>query len=207
MISHPLDLGYTNSRLSRIVPVVHTVLEGKVPPQIQFFVRVSDNPYQWNETDDSSWLPIEMGKDLGSRFRGRYVQIKAWLYPSDTGLSAPILQELQIYFEPDLPPPPPSIVQAIPQDGAVLLQWKPSPDRDVAGYVVYYGTASGEYFGTDAALGVSPINVGLRTQILIDGLQNGRVYYFAIAAYDRADPPHIGEFSREIAARPLRMER
>jgi hypothetical protein len=118
-----------------------------------------------------------------------------------------MLNSLTIFYEPDIPPPPPSMVQAIARDGAVELLWKPSPDRDLAGYVVYYGSAPGTYFGTDALLGLSPIDVGLRTSIVIDGLQNGRVYYFSIAAYDKASPAHIGALSREVAARPLRMER
>jgi hypothetical protein len=95
------------------------------------------------------------------------------------------------------------MVQVQARDGAVDLSWRPSPDSDVAGYLVYYGQSSGEYLGDDAILGASPINAGRRTSIRIDGLENGRLYFFALAAYDNA--MHIGEFSQERAARPLRM--
>jgi hypothetical protein len=76
--------------------------------------------------------------------------------------------------------------------------------------MVYYGTSRGEYFGEGAAPGASPVDVGKRTGLYIDGLENGVLYYFAVAAYDRRDGTddgrgifHAGEFSREVSARPL----
>lgn len=205
-VTKPLDMMFTDSQVLKVLGDIRSPKEGAVPPQVQLFIRTSNNPYQWG-SDDASWVPIELGKALGPQIKGRYVQIKGQLYPSSTGESAPRLNSLTVVYQEDAPPPPPSQVQAIARDGAVELMWKPSPDRDLAGYVVYYGTAPGNYFGTDALMGPSPLDVGLRTSILIDGLQNGRVYYFSIAAYDKASPAHIGALSREVAARPLRMER
>jgi hypothetical protein len=87
----------------------------------------------------------------------------------------------------------------------VDISWRSAPDADVSGYLVYFGAASGEYFGKSAALGASPVNAGKRTSLRIDGLENGALYYFAVASYDRNDPSAAGEFSREVSARPLRM--
>jgi hypothetical protein len=75
----------------------------------------------------------------------------------------------------------------------------------VGGYLVYFGTSSGDYFGESTIQGVSPINAGKRTSIRINGLENGTLYYFAVAAYNRTNPPNAGNFSRETMARPLRM--
>ncbi len=205
-VTKPLDLVFTNSQVLKVLGDIRSPREGAVPPQVQLFIRASDNPFQW-EQDGTSWVPIEIGKPLAPHLKGRYVQLRGQLYPSSTGENTPRINSLTIVYQEDAPPPPPSQVQAIARDGAVELIWKPSPDRDLAGYVVYYGTASGTYFGTDAVMGPSPLDVGLRTSIHIDGLQNGRVYYFSVAAYDRASPAHIGALSREVAARPLRMER
>ncbi|MDR2900608.1 MAG: fibronectin type III domain-containing protein, partial [Treponema sp.] len=96
-------------------------------------------------------------------------------------------------------------IRAVARDGAVDLSWKDSSDADLGGYLVYYGTSSTAYFGKSAILGVSPIDVGISTSVHIDGLKNGTLYYFAVAAYDKADQPHIGEFSKEAAARPLQF--
>jgi hypothetical protein len=73
--------------------------------------------------------------------------------------------------------------------------------------LVYYGTSSGEYFGAHAILGnnaaASPVNVGNRTSVRIEGLKNGTWYYFAVAAYSGGSS-EPGVFSREPAARPLK---
>jgi hypothetical protein len=75
----------------------------------------------------------------------------------------------------------------------------------VSGYLVYFGTASGEYFGESVIQGASPVNAGKKTSVRIEGLKNGILYYFAVAAYDRMNPANAGMFSREVMARPLRM--
>ncbi|MDR2185580.1 MAG: hypothetical protein LBO80_07955 [Treponema sp.] len=170
---------------------------------LQFFIRVSDNPYRWTEAD---WRPFEPGKDLQD-LRGRFAQLAAVFYPSGDGETTPYLDELRIIYVPDNPPRPPSMVSAAARDGAVDLSWRASPDEDTAGYLVYYGEAPGEYFGAGAALGASPVNAGKRTSLHIDGLKNGSLYYFTVAAYDSGSPPdsfHCGDFSREVTARPLR---
>jgi hypothetical protein len=77
----------------------------------------------------------------------------------------------------------------------------------VGGYLVYYGTASGEYFGDLTSAG-SPVDAGNRTSFRLEGLKNGTLYYFAVAAYNTEPGRQVvepGAFSRETAARPLRM--
>jgi hypothetical protein len=177
---------------------------------VQFFMRAGDNPYRWTDAD---WRALTPGTDLPESLKGRYVQVAAVLYPSGDGETSPYLEEIRLLYRPNSPPRPPSQVTAVAADGAVVLSWKKSPDLDTSGYFVYYGTARNEYFGNDAALGDSPLDAGKRTSIRIEGLRNGTVYYFAIAAYKRDNPAglrredpglHVGEFSREASARPLR---
>jgi hypothetical protein len=166
--------------------------------EMQFFIRASENPYRW----DSPWQPVTPGTDLTGRIHGRYVQLAADFYPSADGETSPYLEELRIVYLPDEPPLPPAQLTAVAEDGAVVLRWRNSPNRNVQGYFVYYGTSSDNFFGEDAALGVSPLDVGKRNEIRIDGLKNGTLYYFRVAAY--SSPTHIGDFSREVRARPLR---
>ncbi|GHT75262.1 hypothetical protein FACS1894124_6380 [Spirochaetia bacterium] len=172
---------------------------------IQFFVRTGDTPYP--ETA-GPWRPFEPGAAL-AELRGRYVQAAAVLYPSGDGETTPYLDELQIIYLPDEAPRPPSRLALTPRDGGVDLSWNSSADKDAQGYLVYYGASRGDFFGTGAitAAGTqaSPINVGKRNSVHIDGLENGVLYYFAISAYDSLVPLHEGEFSREVSARPLRM--
>jgi hypothetical protein len=164
--------------------------------EMQFFIRSSDNPYRW----DNPWRTVTPGAELTGIVQGRYMQLAVDFYPSANGETSPYLEELRIMYLPDEPPLPPSNVTAIALDGAVQLRWKSSPDKNTLGYLVYYGTASDDYFGEDAVLGASPINAGKQNTIYIDGLKNGTLYYFRVAAYTH----DAGEFSREVRARPLR---
>ncbi|MDR2634102.1 MAG: fibronectin type III domain-containing protein [Treponema sp.] len=177
---------------------------------LQFFIRTAESPYDWTPSapgeasPGAGWKLLIPGTPL-SGIRGRFVQLAAVFYPSGDGETSPYLDTIRIHYQPNEPPPPPSRLTAIAGDGVVDLSWRPSNDADLAGYLVYYGTSQGDYFGEGSRLGPSPINVGNRTAVRIEGLKNGTLYYFAVAAYDHLETAHIGGFSREIAARPLRI--
>jgi len=170
--------------------------------EMQFFIRVSDNPYLIN---DSTWISFTPGADM-QNIQGRFVQLAVNLYPSSDGETSPYLDEIRIVYVPGEPPMPPVNFTAYAVDGGVMLRWKHSPNVNTAGYLVYYSSVRGELFGEDAVLGASPIDVGYRNSLLIDGLKNGTLYYFRVAAYDHisgSSVRNIGEFSREVTARPL----
>lgn len=58
----------------------------------------------------------------------------------------------------------------------VRLAWDPSPDPRVTGYRVSWGTREGQY--------TSIIDIGLRTDWTISGLDPIQRYYFTVQAYD-----------------------
>jgi Malectin domain/Fibronectin type III domain len=58
----------------------------------------------------------------------------------------------------------------------VQLAWDRSPSPQATGYLLYYGTASGQY-------SVS-LDTGQATTAAVSGLQAGQTYYFAVLAYD-----------------------
>jgi hypothetical protein len=181
--------------------------------EMQFFIRASDNPYRFA----NPWLPVTPGTELDGAVKGRYVQLAVDFYPSADGEVSPYLEELKITYFPEESPLPPPNLTAVALDGSVRLTWRNSPNPNVQGYLVYYGTADDSgansiYFGEDALLGVSPVDVGMTNTVRIDGLTNGTLYHFRVAAYSgrsdnpvysRALPFHVGEFSREVRARPL----
>ena len=182
--------------------------------QIHFFFRVSDNPWLLK---DKAWIHFIPGEEI-SNVQGRYVQIAADFYPSSDGEASPYLEQLNIIYIRGEPPLPPQNVTAIASDGGVQLRWRHSPDIMTDGYLIYYSSVRGELFGKEASLGASPVDVGMTNSVFIDGLKNGVLYYFRIAAYDRviettnreegkklqsADNYIIGEFSSEVTSRPL----
>jgi len=71
----------------------------------------------------------------------------------------------------------------------VTLAWDANSESDLAGYVLHYGTSSGNY--------TSNIDVGNTTQYTITGLQSGVTYYFAATAYDNNNLEST--YSQELA--------
>ncbi len=72
----------------------------------------------------------------------------------------------------------------------VRVAWVENPVSDVAGYRVYYGTASRSY--------QIHVDAGTFTSIEIDRLSSGTTYYFAVTAYDYSG--NESAYSQEIQA-------
>lgn len=193
--SSPLDLGYTGTRLKRI----EAVYRAEADADIFFFYRLADR--RTAEELEGDWVQFRPGTPLPEA-RGRYVQLRVELFPDGRRALSPQLSELRVVYEQDLPPAAPAGVQAAAGSARVRLLWSIVREEDVRGYLVYYGTAPGDYHGTGAEQGPSPIDTGSATELVLEGLENGRLYYFAVVSYDATDPPHRSAFSREVSARP-----
>ena len=63
-------------------------------------------------------------------------------------------------------------------NAGVVLEWNANPEPDIAGYKVFYGTASHTY--------TAQRDVGNVTQTVVPELTLGAVYFFAVAAYNAA---------------------
>jgi hypothetical protein len=61
-------------------------------------------------------------------------------------------------------------------NSSVSLEWNPNTDPSVDGYNVYYGGASHDY--------TNVIPLGNTTNVRVDGLMEGKAYYFAVTARD-----------------------
>lgn len=58
---------------------------------------------------------------------------------------------------------------------SITFAWDPSSDTNVVGYLIDYGTASGEY--------TAEMDVGTNTSATITNLAEGMTYYFVVVAY------------------------
>jgi hypothetical protein len=165
-----------------------------------------DSPDEDRTTSSPPWVPVREGQTFKKdELKGRYLQWKVDLL--GTGRQAtPALYDLTVVVEPDPPPGPPILLSAEPQNGGVKLTWVTAKEQDVAGYRVYYGKSPSTYFGTEASLGRSPIDVeksdspGDIQSVLIDGLTNEQVYFFSVTAVDEEDQE--SGFGGELVARP-----
>ena len=84
--------------------------------------------------------------------------------------------------------PPPSKVHA----AQITLAWDASTDPNIAGYRVYYGTASGSY--------PTAVDVGNQTSCAIANLSGGMAYYFAATEYDKSGQE--SGYSNEVVLSP-----
>jgi hypothetical protein len=71
--------------------------------------------------------------------------------------------------------------------GTVTVAWDPNPNP-VAGYILYYGTASGTY--------TTSVDCSTATVWSVAGLTDGQQYYFALTAYDASGLQ--SSFSNEV---------
>ncbi len=61
---------------------------------------------------------------------------------------------------------------------SVTLTWYPSPSSSIMGYIVYSGTASGNY--------TNKIDIGNNTTVTLSNLVAGSTYYFVVTCYNAA---------------------
>ncbi len=169
---------------------------------VVFYVRSGDNYFQWTETYPE-WIPVTNHAPV-TDVEGMYFQIAVDLFPDGGGEHSPSVTELAInYTEVPLPLPPFTLI-AEPGDQKVTLTWSYSVDNQAGGYYVFYGERPGEYLGVEAVQGVSPVDAGNVAKITLNGLKNGKIYYFAVASYSKVDGRIIGTLSKEVYARPLK---
>lgn len=182
--------------------------ETYIPSQtdVCFYVRSGDNYFNWTDSYPK-WKPVENHQDLKG-ISGMYFQLACDIYPDGDGGVSPSVTSIKLNFE-ELPLPlPPFTVKAVAGNGCVTLSWNYSVDETAGGYYVYYGNRPGEYLGRYAIEGDSPIKAGNVTSFKITGLENGKIYYFAVASWSSRDERIIGPLSREVFARPLdRLQR
>ena len=198
-VSDPICLSETGATLSKIEVVENVPLQ----TEIEYFIRSGENCFNWNE-NYPTWEPINPGEEVS--IEGTYFQIAGDLYPDGGGKTSPNVTEIKLFYEVEEPPLPPYRVSAVAGNGEVTLTWASVSgfgDGTKMGYYIYFGEKPGEYLGVTAFSLTSPIFVsGPDCSFTVSGLDNGRIYYFAISAFPLSNPDLEGELSKEIYARP-----
>jgi hypothetical protein len=192
-----IDLGYGGCALLRI----DAVWQSPEDSAVFFYYRLGED-LEGLEAGD--WRPFAPGTAFPSGAAGRYVRVKAELFPDGRRSLTPRLMGFAIVYEKNEPLPPPSFVAAAAGDGRVALRWSVVADSRLEGYAVYYGSRPGVYDGTESSLGPSPLRVGKATSVLLEGLANGTLYYFVVSSYDGYSDLR-GQFSNEVSSRPSRL--
>lgn len=165
---------------------------------VAFFVRTSNNPYNWTDSVPE-WKAIKENTLISNCKQGRYFQIAFDVYPTKDGSASPVIHSIKLEYDRDTFAKPPIVLVAKGGDGYVDLSWSRSVDFDVKGYLVFFGDREGEYL-----LPSSPIDAEDALALRIYNLDNGKLYFFSVAAYDENGKLCNGEFSKEVCMRPMK---
>ena len=202
VLTDPYDLEYANSR----IVTINSSYSEPSDSDLFFYYKISNDKLDFMN-NKIQWIPFEPGEAFPFNVRGKYIQILVELFPDGLGMNTPFLSNIEIVYEPDLPPLPTALISATAGNESVRVSWEKVPEEDIKGYMLYYGYFPNRYFGTDSTSGQSPIDVGNNTSFVLEGLENGRLYYFSVVSYDSSDPPHFSVFSKEVSARPSALGR
>lgn len=176
-------------------------LVSDIPPraEIRIWYRVSDTLKSLHTVNalGESWRLLP--EDGQIEKRGRFMQYKIEMYPDPLEDLSPQLISLRVHYEPAPTLRAPIDVQVKPGDGRVVLAWKGS--HKAAGYRIYVGT-SPSFDVSDLPID-SPIVVGESTSWMIQGLENGVGYFFAVAAYREEDDYRTEARSMPVFTRPF----
>ena len=183
-----------------VIEQIDTLMNVPAQTDIRFYIRSGDNCYGWTDSYPE-WKEIVPGERI-SNVKGLYFQLSAEFLPDGAGSQTPRLSEIIVRYDEQNEPLPPFTVNAQAGDGSVTISWSYSVDDNAGGYYVYYGNRPGEYLGRTAVEGSSPVRVGNTTSVTLTGLENGRIYYFAVSAYSKVDGRINGTLSKEVFARP-----
>ena len=144
---------------------------GNAAGQIQMPKPLNDTPLSTTSYDDAR---VEFGKERC--YVVRTVEASGALLTLESAPSAPACVTPVDTF----PPAPPVSLAAVGSEGAINLIWEPSPDPDIAGYLVMRGEAAG---GPLAALRPEPMR---ETTFRDTEVRSGKRYVYAVVAVDGA---------------------
>ena len=199
-ITEKIDLKHSKSRIFSID------FNDTVPPgtDLKYYYHISDTPASPG-LESGNWTEI---KNSGAGIQGgRFLYLKGVLFSDGEKTVSPSVNMIKIKYNEKSAPPPPSVVKAEVSDKKIKLRWSTVPDSDIDGYLVYIGDKPGHYFGAGNGSG-SPVDAGLNNSLVIDNLENGRVYYFSVCSYYKTASPvgsiisKGGNYSAEVSARP-----
>lgn len=118
----------------------------------------------------------------------------------EAGNTSQISNVVQATTQGNLPLPPTWKQDgSIPGDTVLYLSWNPSPQPDIAGYLLYYDERS--YEGSVTKSYAHLIDVGNVTKYTLSGLQNDKKYYLSLRAYNTNSYP--SDYSQEICRTPV----
>lgn len=118
--------------------------------------------------------------DRSARYGQRYIYTVRTVAGTDPLVLSDPAGEQEIEYEDRFPPDLPKNFVALPESGAVRLRWDPSPDEDVAGYLLYRRDPTRPDF---VRVTPEPITA---TEFVDRGLASGLRFQYRLQVVDRS---------------------
>ncbi len=197
---YPLQAGEVRSETLDLGPEVagalqRITIESAQPSHTQVLVwyRFSQQASQLRDDTTLPWLPVTSGAGIVPAPLGRYVHLRAKLYPDGPGNFSPTLSSITLSVDPVRPALPALSPEATAADEVLTVSWDPAPELRTIHYRVLYGTDPGVYpFVVD-------VQDGLQTTLV--QLENEQVYYISIESYLPGFPTLPGGRTEPIIGR------
>ncbi len=179
-------------------------INGEEPKNTKFLLYYTMNNERsyFGKPSSLNWKRY-MGKNgEDDEMIGQFVQFKIELFSDSKAQTTPKLEGLEIFYEQQRLPAPPSkvVIDDNKQEG-IHVKWSPSVDVQVAGYKVFVGKYSGQYLEPGYPVDI-PISVNLDDEpLILSNLQVKEQYFLVIASYDTFG--RIGPFSKEYSIRHI----
>ena len=165
---------------------------------IDLYYRTSDY-YFAPEDVNIAWEPLKNHTNMMTNTMTRYIQVRAVLKSNVDRNVTPILNNVSInYHHPKKPLIPSNLTATAINGTSVMLKWNGSHEN-ISGYKIYYGTKSGVYNEAQ----YTPIVIENVQEYTIEGLKEGKVYYFTVTAIGGEGGNIESGFSEEVYVRPI----
>ncbi|MBZ0112456.1 MAG: hypothetical protein K8J08_08355 [Thermoanaerobaculia bacterium] len=115
--------------------------------------------------------------DETARFEQRYIYTVTAVSSRDPLRESSFSKEREVEYIDIFPPAPPSDLVALPRTGGADLVWRPSPDADTVGYVVYRADPGLDFLRITPDPLTSP-------ELTDAGLASGVTYRYQVSAVD-----------------------
>ncbi|MEI0492949.1 fibronectin type III domain-containing protein [Brachyspira intermedia] len=165
---------------------------------IDLYYRTSDYYFAPGDVN-IAWEPLKNHTNMMTNTMTRYVQVRAVLKSNVDRNVTPVLNNVSInYHNPEKPLVPSNLTATAINGTSVMLKWNGSHEN-ISGYKIYYGTKSGVYNEAQ----YTPIVIENVQEYTVEGLEEGRVYYFTVTAIGGEGGNIESGFSEEVYVRPI----
>ncbi len=184
--SKEIDLKYYNSIVKRL----QFKFDKENTGYMKLFLKKGNTKFDLKKEWTVINAPIKGGNLIVKNINNiRYLKWKVELRRGDN--ESPVLRSVDIEYEQNLKPLVPKKIKVKIFNENILLKWDIEKNVSVKGYIIYWGTKSGNY--------ENKLDVGMKKEYILTGLKKGVRYYFTVTSYNSKEPYNESVYSKEVS--------